>query len=58
MKLLDNLKEIIRYWKFSKDALDRTLWRTHFGKDYGPAVRQSTRLMRYVFYIFSSSKLN
>jgi hypothetical protein len=31
--LLDDLKEKIGYWKLKEEALDRTLWRTHFGKD-------------------------
>jgi hypothetical protein len=28
-----------------EEALDRTVWRTHFGKDYGPVVRQTTEWM-------------
>jgi hypothetical protein len=24
-----------------EEALDRTLWRTRFGRDYGPVVRQT-----------------
>jgi len=27
--------------KEREEALDRTLWRTHFGRDYGPVVRQT-----------------
>jgi hypothetical protein len=41
-QLLDNLKEKRRYWKLKEEALDRTLWRTRFGRDYGPVVRQAT----------------
>jgi hypothetical protein len=37
-QLLDDLKEKRRYWKLEEEALDRTLWRTRFGKDYGPVV--------------------
>jgi hypothetical protein len=40
-KLLDNLKENIRYWKLKEEALDRTLWRTRFGRGYGRVVRQT-----------------
>jgi hypothetical protein len=40
-QLLDNLKEKRRYWKFKEEALDRTLWRTRFGRGYGPDVRQT-----------------
>jgi hypothetical protein len=41
-QLLDDLKEKRRYWKLKQEALDRTLWRTRFGRDYGPVVRQTT----------------
>jgi hypothetical protein len=40
-QLLDDLKEKRRYWKLKEDALDRTVWRTRFGKGYGPVVRQT-----------------
>ena len=39
-QLLDNLEETKRYWKLKAKALDRTLWRTRFGRAYGPAVRR------------------
>jgi hypothetical protein len=41
-QLLDDLKEKRRYWKLKEEALDRTLWRTRFGRGYGPVVRQTT----------------
>jgi hypothetical protein len=41
-QLLDGLKEKKRYWKFKEEALDRTLWRTRFGRSYRPVVRQTT----------------
>jgi hypothetical protein len=31
-----------RYWKLKEEALDRTLLKTHFGRGYGPVVRQTT----------------
>jgi hypothetical protein len=40
-QLLDDLKEKKRYWKLKEEALDRTLWRTRFGRGYGPVVRQT-----------------
>jgi hypothetical protein len=40
-QLLDDLKEKKRYWKMKEEALDRTLWRTRFGRGYGPVVRQT-----------------
>jgi hypothetical protein len=36
------LKERRIYWKLKEEALDRTLWRTRFGRRYGPVVRQTT----------------
>jgi hypothetical protein len=41
-QLLDDLKEKRRYWKLKEGALDITLWRTRFGRDYGIVVRQTT----------------
>ena len=38
-QLLDDLKGRIRYWKLKKEALDRTMWRTSFGRGCGPVVR-------------------
>jgi hypothetical protein len=41
-QLLDDLKEKRRYWKLKEEELDRILWRTRFGRGYGPVVRQTT----------------
>jgi hypothetical protein len=40
-QLLDELKEKRGYSKLKGEALDRTSWRTRFGKGYGPLVRQT-----------------
>jgi hypothetical protein len=42
-QLLDDLKEKIRYWKLKEEALlvYFTLWRTRFGRGYGPVLRQT-----------------
>jgi hypothetical protein len=40
-QLLDDLKEKRRYWKLKEAALDCSLWRTRFGRGYGPVVRQT-----------------
>jgi hypothetical protein len=42
MQLLDDVKENIRYWKLKEEALDRTVWRTRFGRGYEPVIRQTT----------------
>ena len=39
-QLLDDLKEKIGYCKLKEEALDRTVWRTGFGRGCGPLVRQ------------------
>jgi hypothetical protein len=41
-QLLDDLKEAKRYWKLKEEAQHRTLWRTQFGRGYGPVARQTT----------------
>jgi len=41
-QLLDDLQEKRGYCKFKGEALDRTLWRTRFGRGCGPVVRQTT----------------
>jgi hypothetical protein len=47
-QLLDDLKEKRRYWKLKGKALDKTLWRSRFGRGYGPVVRQTTYLLTYL----------
>jgi hypothetical protein len=40
-QLLGDIKENKRYGKLKEEALDRTVWRTGFGRGYGPVVRQT-----------------
>jgi hypothetical protein len=35
-QLPDDMKGTRGYWKLKEEALDRTVWRTGFGKGYGP----------------------
>jgi hypothetical protein len=42
---MDDLKEKRQYWQLKEEALDRTLWRTRFGRGYGPVVRQTKEWM-------------
>jgi len=44
-QLLDDLKEKT-YWKLKEEALDRTLWRTGFGKGYGAVARRTTESIK------------
>ena len=39
--LLDDLKETRSYWKLKEEQLDRTVWRTRFGRSSAPLVRHS-----------------
>jgi hypothetical protein len=38
-QLLDDIKEMSRYWKLKENAQDRTLWRTRFEIGRGLVVR-------------------
>jgi hypothetical protein len=42
-KLLDDLKERRGYSHLKEEALDSTIWRARFGRDFGPVVRQTTK---------------
>jgi len=41
-QILYDLKAKRIYWKLKEEELDRTVWRTRFGRGYGPVVRQTT----------------
>jgi hypothetical protein len=41
-QLLGDLKEGRGYWNLKEEALDRTVWRTRFGRSYGPVVRETS----------------
>jgi len=40
-QLLDAIKGNRGYRKLKEEALDRTVWRTDFGRGYGPVLRQT-----------------
>jgi hypothetical protein len=42
-KLLDDLKERRGYCYLKEEALDRTMWRTGFGRGFGTLVRQTNK---------------
>ena len=42
-KLLDDRKERRGYSHLKVEALDRTIWRAGFRRDFGPVVRQTTK---------------
>jgi hypothetical protein len=41
-QLLDDLKEARRYCKLKEEAQEHTVWRSQFGRGYGPVARQTT----------------
>jgi hypothetical protein len=41
-KLLDDLQERRGSFHLKEEALDCTMWRAHFGRGFGPFVRQTT----------------
>jgi hypothetical protein len=41
-QLLDDLKEKRGYWKLKEEALDRSQWKSRFGRGYGPVIKQTT----------------
>jgi hypothetical protein len=48
-------KERERILKFNEEALYRPLWRTRFGRGYGPVVRKITSLLLLLLLLLSSS---
>jgi hypothetical protein len=40
-QLLVERQETRGYWKLKEEALERTVWRTGFGRACGPLVRQT-----------------
>jgi hypothetical protein len=42
-KRLDDLKKRGEYYHLKENALDRTMWRTRFGRGFGLVVRQTTK---------------
>jgi ribosomal 50S subunit-associated protein YjgA (DUF615 family) len=42
-KLLDDLKERRGYSILKEEALDCSMWRACFGRDFGPVVRQTAK---------------
>ena len=53
-RLLDDFKETRGYWKLKKEALDRIIWRTGFGRGCGPVVRHSAEWMQITHVILES----
>jgi len=41
-QLLDDIREMRRYWRTKREPLDRTPWRLCFGRGYWAAVRETT----------------
>jgi hypothetical protein len=50
-QLLDDFKEKRRYWKLKEEALDRTLWKTGFGRALRTCRKTDYRMNEYYWYI-------
>jgi len=48
---LVGLKKTTEYWKFKEKALYRTLWRTRFGRGYGPVSRQDCGMNEHKYKV-------
>jgi hypothetical protein len=57
-KLLDDLKESRAYCHLKEHALDRTMWRARFGRDFGPVVRQTTKVKKILSYTYSYNAIH
>jgi hypothetical protein len=42
---MDELKDRKGYSHLKEEALDRTMWKTGFGRGFGPVVRQTAEWM-------------
>jgi hypothetical protein len=51
-QLLDDLMEKRGQWKLKEEALECTLWRTRFGRGYGPVVRQTAEFIHSFIHSF------
>jgi len=54
-ELLDDLKDRRGYSHLKEGALDRTMWRHHFGGGFGPVIRQNTEWMNETMELADSS---
>ena len=55
-QLLDDFKDARRYWKLKEKALDRTVWRTGFGRGYGLAYRNPDCVVMILDNLFLITK--
>jgi len=46
-KWQEDEEEDVGYSHLKEEALDRTMWRVHFGRGFGPVVSQTTKWMNY-----------
>ena len=57
-KLLDDLKDRRGYSHLKEEALDCTMWRNHFGRGFGPVVRQNTEYDKINIYTQTTEAAN
>jgi len=49
-QLLDKLLDKKSFWKLKYETTDRPLWRTRFGRDYGPKCRNTDNIFNVSYY--------
>jgi hypothetical protein len=51
--LVDDLKRVRGRWKLKEEALDRTVWRTRFGRGYGCVIRlrNDVIILQLIFFL-------
>jgi hypothetical protein len=57
-QLLDDLKEVRRYWKLKEEAQDRTFWRTQFGRAMDLLQDRLLLDLSFVLQLIGTSLLN
>jgi len=46
------------HWMLKEKALDWTMWKTHFGRGYGPVIRQTTKGMNeFIAHVHADERL-
>jgi ABC-type ATPase with predicted acetyltransferase domain len=55
--LVECINKIRRYCKFTEEALYHTMWRTCFGRGYGPVTRQTMEWMHINYSSLEVSRL-
>lgn len=56
MQLLDDLRDMTRYWNLKEGALVGTFWKTHFGIGYGLIARDIVIMFMFMIMVMNLNK--